>query len=144
MLLLSTGVQVNPENIVDNGKHSINHLQAESVKKNNFIRNIGKVPLDHCFVDEADCRSFAGPVLWSPNGKLTIIKGSDVFPPGRELLFFHRPDKEFHYDKKLFKNGLFYDMINYGYLLPAWVPIVSRFMHKHAGNIVNHDKLFED
>ena len=76
-----------------------------------------------------------GPVRWW-RGSLQIIHGSPQFPPGRELLFFHRPHKVIDFPEKLAAE-IFEDMMTYGYLLPNWVPLLTRYMCRKAGATQN-------
>lgn len=56
-----------------------------------------------------------------------IVHGSAIFPPGRELLFYHRPTKDFALPIKA-KDAVFEDLMKYGYLLPNFIPLLSRTM----------------
>ena len=76
-----------------------------------------------------------GPVRWW-RGSLQIIHGSPQFPPGRELLFYHRPHKNIDFPEKLAAE-IFEDMMTYGYLLPNWVPLLTRYMCRKAGTTQN-------
>lgn len=72
-----------------------------------------------------DRAGWAGPVAWA-NGRLVAVKGNKYWPVGRELLYFHRPEKRFDVPEKI-RRPLVRDMVQYGYLLPNWIPLLSRF-----------------
>lgn len=59
------------------------------------------------------------------SGNLRILHGSRDFPPGRELIFFHRPEQRFHLPTQ-FHMDIVDDMLRYGFLLPTWVPLLTR------------------
>jgi hypothetical protein len=41
------------------------------------------------FFKKGDAVDWAGTIIWH-RGTLKVLHGSPEFPPGRELLFFHR------------------------------------------------------
>ena len=84
-----------------------------------------------CNITQGDSNDWAGPVRWF-RGSLKIIHGSPEFPPDRELLFYHRPHKELDFPATLAEE-IFKDMVTYGYLLPNWVPLSTRYMCRQAG-----------
>jgi hypothetical protein len=47
------GNQVDAKNIVDGGAHSIARIQGERKAKYHLNMTMGKVPEDHCFLDES-------------------------------------------------------------------------------------------
>lgn len=120
-----TGRQVKPENIVDR-KHSLSNVILKITHERKYTLNRGKAPQDMSFHDEVDSITWAGPVRWF-RGTLQVAHGNAFFPPGRELLFYHRSVKEFHCDSHMLP-GILQDMMKYGYLLPRWIPLLSREM----------------
>ena len=84
------GTQTAPEQVVDGGAHCISEIQKRHMAHlQGGIWNRAQVWQDHCFIDQGDSNDWAGPVRWF-RGSLQIIHGSPEFPPGRELLFYHR------------------------------------------------------
>jgi hypothetical protein len=69
-------------------------------------------------------------------GSLQIIHGSPAFPPGRELLFYHRMEKNINFPDHI-KDEIFRDMMQYGYLLPNWVPLLTRYICRKVYNTYN-------
>jgi hypothetical protein len=118
------GGQVNPNQVVDGGAHAISGKISSWSDNHGKPMNRGKDWKDHCFYDEGDSNDWAGPVRWF-RGSLQVVHGSPEFPPGRELLFYHRPGKEIDYPASI-KDEVFADMMKYGYLLPYWIPLLSR------------------
>lgn len=88
--------------------------------EHNIPLNKGTEWKDHCFIDEGDSNEWAGAVRWF-RGSLQIVHGSPEFPPGRELLFYHRAQKNL----VVLSQDIIDDMLTYGYLLPSWIPLVS-------------------
>jgi len=134
------GTQIDQANVVEGGKYSIDQTQRQVLKdKFNAHYHSGKNPFDHMFVDDVDVRTWAGLVVWHM-GSLKIIRGSKYFPPGRQVLFFHsrgstttwsRPTQVEFAGKEYFE-----DMVTYGYYLPSYTPLHSRFMcqsHESGG-----------
>lgn len=119
------GTQTNEKDVVDQGSHAISWMQKKYQADHQLKQNYGKVWQDHCFLDQGDSQDWAGPVAWV-KGNLRVVKGSAVFPPGRELLFYHRPEKNFDVPKEI-RRLYIKDMIEYGYLLPNWIALISRF-----------------
>ena len=125
------GTQVDPKNVIDNGLHSISEIQKRHITRIQGTFNRAAIWKDHCFIDQGDSNDWAGPVRWF-RGSLQIIHGSPEFPPGRELLFYHRPQKSLDFPEQL-KADIFEDMMTYGFLLPNWVPVLTRYMCRKAG-----------
>jgi len=90
--------------------------------------NLARHWKDKLWVEHHGANDWAGPVVWR-DGNIRVVKQTDVFPPGHEFLLFHRPTKEYNiFDKFPRKVALDIeeDMLEYGYLLPNWVPILTR------------------
>lgn len=120
------GTAIPGENVIDNGYHSIAELIIQAADRAKIKLNRGKDWHDHCFIEEVDSLQWAGPVRWF-QGSLHVIHGSPYFPPNRELLFFHRPERGWDYPSPIYPFFI-EDMIKYGYLLPNWTPLLSRVM----------------
>lgn len=100
--------------------------------------------LNNIDVNIGDTNDWSGPVRWF-RGSLQVVHGSPEFPPGRELLFFHRPSSSINFPSALLEN-IQKDMMTYGnvclcylihprlsifnagYLLPNWIPLFSEHM----------------
>lgn len=85
---------------------------------------------DKLWVEQEQSYFHTGPVLWH-DGRLTILHGSPEFPPGREILIYHRPNKDYNIRKTFslkIADEIEQDMIKYGFLLPNWIPLVTRFI----------------
>ena len=54
---------------------------------------------DKLWVEHEQSYYHTGPVLWH-QGKLTVVHGSPEFPPGREILIYHRPTKDYNIRKE--------------------------------------------
>jgi hypothetical protein len=119
--------------IFDGGFHSIAYIQTRTAQKRNMHIhfNRGKTKNDRSFVDMTDSLEWAGPARWH-DGNLRLMHGSPEFPPNRELMFYHRPEKNIDFPEE-FREGMYADMIQYGYLLPSWVPLLSRYQCRKAG-----------
>jgi len=83
---------------------------------------------DKLWVEHEQSYYHTGPVLWHQGftiintntnlililiiGKLTIVHGSPEFPPGREILIYHRPTKDYNIRKEFTaKIGITYTII---------------------------------
>jgi hypothetical protein len=121
------GMQTKPENVFDRGVHSISSIQKTYRIAHNLEFNRGLDWRDHCFYDPGDTASWAGPIVWF-RGSLKVIHGSPYFPPGRELLFFHRMEGKIDGFPEAIRRDLIQEMIQYGYLLPSYVPLLSSHM----------------
>lgn len=120
------GDQIEKRNVFEDGRHAIAGKIMGWADNNQKPLNRGQDWKDHCFIDDVDCADWAGAVRWF-RGSLQIIHGSPEFPPGRELMFFHRPLKSVDFPDK-FKEQIFDDMMTYGFLLPGWFPLMSQYM----------------
>lgn len=109
---------------IDGGDASITNIQQRLSRERGFRLLRGNHVHDHLFIDPSDASQWAGVVRWF-QGSLQIVHGSQYFPPGRELLFYHRMDKLWNVPVRL-KHDLVQDMMTYGFLLPSFVPIFSR------------------
>eukprot|EP01038_Epipyxis_sp_PR26KG_P012669 gene12669-16985_t len=101
---------------------------------NKYKFNKNRHYLDTLYFDRFGPLSTSGPITWH-NGKLKVIHASNFFPAGRELLFFHRPDHFFQHNHKdgdliqhTHKENIISDMIEFGYLLPSWIPLLTRYL----------------
>ena len=126
------GGGTNVEWIVDHGMHSLSEIQKRVLSKNpNYKLNRGLVRWDRAYSEEEDAVSWAGPAVWS-RGTIILPHSSADFPPGRELLFYHRPKPLYQFPERI-KDEIIADMIKYGYLLPYWIPLLTRHQCKFAG-----------
>lgn len=58
------GGQIEPKDIVDGGRHAISHYILGYSDSNHKPLNRGKDWQDHCFLDEGDSVTWAGPIRW--------------------------------------------------------------------------------
>jgi len=85
---------------------------------------------DKLWLESHCAHTWAGPVRWF-QGSLQIVHASPEFPAGREILIFHRPTKEFDLNARFPRKvalEIEADMMTYGYLLPNWVPLLTRHL----------------
>jgi hypothetical protein len=124
-----TGGFVNPEDRVDDGAHSMFQIEQNCEKclefknKGNHF-NHGKNPDDTLFIGIGEY-DWGGHTVWQ-SGSLTMPAGNKVFPPGRELMFYHVRRTQFEVDPAL-RHGLVEDMITYGYTIPHFFPLYTRY-----------------
>jgi hypothetical protein len=132
------GIQLDPQYVVDGGDHSMYTLEQaapealkwkEATKEDVFNR--GKNPQDTLFIGAGEFE-WAGHTVWS-HGAMKIPGGSPDFPPGRELMFYHVRKTPLEYDDKV-RKGIIADMIKYGFLLPSFMPLFSRFACRPKGH----------
>jgi len=125
------GVSIPPQHVVDGGKHSLGYLQRKAVSRHpgaSVYR--GRSAKDRLFLEKHDSVTWAGPVLWQGGRLLTVrefLSADETFPSGRELLFYHRADSEFQSPKGVPRKAWVEDMLRHGFLLPYFVPLISRF-----------------
>jgi hypothetical protein len=126
---------------IENGAHSINsivnRLHDQDPMKYNYPHSSHFY--DHLFLEMYhNYREHPIPtVLWS-QGNLRMVHSRLNFPSGRDLLFVHRIP-QLQQIPKLIRNEVIEDMINYGYLLPNWIPLFTRHMCPRP-----HESLDED
>ena len=118
-------------------RHTISYIQKRELPKHN-------AKINHVFgssrlmLEYADSIDYAGHALWR-DGSIKLMKahkGDGVwtaagpgYGPGREVLCYHRPEKDFN-EFKTFPQlapRLIEDMLRYGYFLPHWIPVITRF-----------------
>lgn len=90
--------------------------------------NLARHWKDKLWIEAHGANEWAGPVIWS-GGKISVIKETDVFPPGHEFLLFHRPTKGYNIFEKFPRRvalEIEEDMLEYGYILPNFVPVLTR------------------
>jgi hypothetical protein len=133
------GTQTDAKNVVMKGIYSFSIILRDWRMRNSYrANNNGAIPREHCFIDEGDSIKWAGPVVWN-RGDLKIIHGSPDFPPGRELLFFHVRSRKLDLPTHI-RDDVVLDMIQYGYLLPSWIPLLTKHKCKRAGLRENIDE----
>lgn len=73
-----------------------------------------------------------GPVVWQ-RGSLMLVASSSAYPAGREVMYYHRPSKELglHNVRKRMWEDIIDDMLAYGYILPHWTPLLTRYLCKY-------------
>jgi hypothetical protein len=83
-------------------------------------------------MDPAKCRvGRHGPMIWQ-NGALKLVNPSANYPAGREIMLLHRPSSMDIFGKlsERMRKDIIDDMIAYGYLLPNWTPLMTRYVCK--------------
>lgn len=80
-----------------------------------------------------------GPVVWN-RGTLQIVTSSVFYNAGREIMFFHRPEPRLPFPVHL-QDSIMADMLQFGFLLPNWMPLLTRFLCKRK--TVKNKNLYE-
>jgi hypothetical protein len=122
---------INPQNVVDDGQHAMMYLESNckqckeyQAKGNHFNR--GRNPDDTLFIGPGEY-DWGGHSIWQ-HGSLTMPAGNKVFPPGRELMFWHVRSMHLNIDTDpVVRHGLIQDMITYGYTIPHFYPLFTRY-----------------
>ena len=142
------GLSVNPELVIDKGtsilvitiiaiviiiiiiigRHSMKFMQKSLMNKMGMSAYYGPSINDRLFVEKIDYINWAGPVRWF-QGTLKIVHRSEEFKAFREIMYYHRAD-DFRISplKKINRKEIVEDMIEYGYLLPFFIPLLSRYI----------------
>ena len=117
--------------------HTISYIQDRELPRHNAKINhvFGSSRLMLEYADSIDC---AGHALWS-GGSIKLMKehkGGSIwtaagpgYGPGREVLCYHRPEKDFNIFRTYpqLAPRFIEDMLKYGYFLPHWIPVMTRF-----------------
>ena len=125
------GIFLNSDVVVDGGSHAMMSLEQNCPKCKEYINihheiyNRGKNPQDTLFLGEGESSDWAGHHVWT-RGTLSLPAGSVDFPPGRQMMFFHVRRMELKFDEDV-RKGIIEDMLTYGYTLPSFVPLFTRF-----------------
>ena len=127
MNLDENGLSTRPESIVDEGIHSLTVMQWTALTARKQTAYHGKSANDRLFAEKIDSVNWAGPVRWS-RGTLKIVRQSKEFPAMRELMFYHRAFDGFNAPKGILRRDWVEDMLEYGFLLPFFVPLLSRYI----------------
>jgi hypothetical protein len=77
------------------------------------------------WMNEDDVYAWAGHIRWF-RGSLATVQAGTSFNYEHELMYFHNPSIYLDYHEDM-RSLIFDDMILYGYLLPAYIPLLSRF-----------------
>jgi hypothetical protein len=122
-----------PATTKNNGKASIaSILQSYLSSKDQAAMVATGREHDRIFVDEDDCFAWSGPIRWF-RGTLATIQSWKVWQSEHELLYFrHASPDHLDYAEEM-RSLIFDDMILYGYILPNWIPLLSRFQCRKAG-----------
>jgi hypothetical protein len=123
------GICVEKDAIIDNGVHSINSISIKVLKeRKQFARQWEIVTLgkDFIFAEKIDSvNNGVGLVRWY-QGQLKSIRNSS-----REFLYYHRGERKFRFPSYIKRAELIEDMLAYGYLLPYFTPLMTRFYCLH-------------
>lgn len=123
--------------VIDKGKHSMfsmimDFVELNSTKDSKYTIDSPNHPeyeFDHqneLGLDKEEVVEWAGSIRWH-QGSLKVIHECPEFPPGHEILLFHSRSEDTDFPVS-FEKEIYEDMIKYGYLLPSWIPISSRYM----------------
>jgi hypothetical protein len=123
------GLFLKPEEVVDGGKHSMMTIENNCPRCKEYQREgklmlKGKSPDDTLFIGIGEYE-WGGHSVWS-HGSLTMPAGNKDFPPYRDLMFYHVRRMDFSLDPSI-RHGLIEDMLTYGFTLPHFYPVFSRF-----------------
>lgn len=132
MNLDENGLSTRPENVLDNGAHSLSVLQRTVLTDRKQTAYHGKSANDRLFVEKIDSVNWAGPVRWS-RGNLKIVRQSEEFPTMRDIMFYHRAFDGFDVPEGIPRKDWVEDMLEYGFLLPYFVPLLSRYVCPGTG-----------
>ena len=110
----------------------MNNMQKSLMNKHGMSAYYGPSINDRLFVEKIDSINWAGPVVWS-RGSLKLVHASEEFEAFREIMYYHRAD-DFYIAplKKINRTEIIEDMIEYGYLLPFFIPLLSRYICKKS------------
>lgn len=131
MNLDENGVSTRPENVVDGGAHALNMLMHIVLNKRKQRAYHGKSANDRLFVEKIDSVNWAGSVRWS-RGNLKIVRETE-FPAMHEIMFYHRAFDGFNAPPGIPRKEWVEDMLEYGFLLPYFVPLLTRHVCKGTG-----------
>jgi hypothetical protein len=123
------GLFLNEKDRLDNGMHSMMFLEnnckkCQQFKQANNHMKKGLSPDDTLFIGIGEY-DWGGHSVWS-HGSLTMPAGNKAFPPYRELMFYHVRKTNFEVDPVI-RHGLIEDMITYGFTLPHFFPLYTRY-----------------
>jgi hypothetical protein len=123
------GLFLKPEEVIDGGKHSMMTIENNCPRCKEYQREgklmlKGKSPDDTLFIGIGEYE-WGGHSVWS-HGSLTMPAGNKDFPPYRDLMFYHVRRMDFSLDPSI-RHGLIEDMLTYGFTLPHFYPVFSRF-----------------
>jgi len=82
---------------------------------------------DRLFIEKIDSVRWAGPVRWF-EGSLKTVHKTNEFSHFREIMYYHRADDFNIKPLKINRTELIEDMLEYGYLLPYFVPLLTRYI----------------
>jgi hypothetical protein len=121
------GLSVKPHLVIDNGFHSLKYMQKSLLNKMNMTAYYGPSINDRLFIEKIDSINWSGPVRWF-RGSLKTVHKTEEFPAFREIMYYHRTDA-FNVDVlKINRTELIEDMNEYGYLLPYFTPLLTRYI----------------
>lgn len=149
MNLDENGVSTVPEAVVNDGKHSLAYFQWSALEQRGKGEKVfgGKTAKDRLFLEKIDSVSWAGPVVWR-DGELRVVReffsAEDNFPANRQLLFYHRADDSFQIPRGIPRSAWVGEMLQHGFLLPYFTPLLSRFICQDTASREFHGKSLEE
>ena len=106
----------------------MDEIQRSLMKRMGMSAYYGPSRNGRLFVEKIDAIHWAGPVRWF-QGTLKIIHAYENFDAFREIMYYHRADDfDITPIEKINRNEIVADMIEYGYLLPWFIPLLTRFI----------------
>lgn len=113
--------------VIDNGIHSMKYMQQSLLERHGKKAYHGPSMNDRLFIEKIDSVRWAGPVRWF-EGSLKTVHKNNEFSHFREIMYYHRADDFNIKPLKINRTELIEDMLDYGYLLPYFVPLLTRYI----------------
>ena len=113
--------------VIDNGIHSMKYMQQSLLDRHGMQAYHGPSMNDRLFIEKIDSVRWAGPVRWF-EGSLKTVHKTNEFSHFREIMYYHRADDFNIKPLKINRTELIQDMLEYGYLLPYFVPLLTRYI----------------
>jgi hypothetical protein len=113
--------------VIDNGIHSMKYMQHSLLERHKATAYHGPSMNDRLFIEKIDSVRWAGPVRWF-EGSLKTVHKNNEFSHFREIMYYHRADDFNIKPLKINRTELIDDMLEYGYLLPYFVPLLTRYI----------------
>ena len=121
-----------------NANLSVDSVMVEYLRRNNYKWNGGDEPhsdyLTNVMIDDAkSLHGRHGAVVWQ-RGSLKLLGSSSAYPAGREVMYYHRPFPDMGLQKvpSVLREDIIDDMLTYGFLLPSWTPLITRYYCRRA------------
>ena len=113
--------------VIDNGIHSMKYMQQSLLERHGMRAYHGPSMNDRLFVEKIDSVRWAGPVRWF-EGSLKTVHKNNEFSHFKEIMYYHRADDFNIKPLKINRTELIEDMLEYVFLLPYFVPLLTRYI----------------